>query len=80
MPRKKKVEKPTTIQCPIRGHRHALQLFPHPDRPDLVIARCGKRDVYQASAEPRPESAEPESAAPRYSYQVPKLDAEKEGE
>jgi len=79
MPRKKKTkERPTTVQCPIHGHRHLLQLIPHPDRPDLVIARCGKRDVYQASANPEPRPVEP--AGMPYSYSVPSLDSDTQGE
>ena len=35
--------------CPIRGHTHTLPLEAHPERPDLVVARCGDRIVYQAS-------------------------------
>jgi len=73
MVRKKKKEKPTTIPCPIRGHSHNLELMDHPDRDDLVIARCGRRDVYQAPKNPaRPV----EPAVTNYSYKVPSFSSD----
>ena len=50
MPRKKKTKEPEIqmVQCPVRGHNHQIELVPHPERPDLVVAYCGSRIVYQA--------------------------------
>lgn len=51
MPRrkKKKEPEPITVQCPIKGHKHKLTLVDHPVRPDLLIAYCGNREVYQTA-------------------------------
>lgn len=51
-------EKPKTVKCPLRGHNHDLLLIVSPDRPDLLIAQCSGRDVYQTSANP-PRPVEP---------------------
>lgn len=50
MPRKKKTKEleRKTVQCPIRGHNHELDIVPHPERPDYVVAYCGSRLVYQS--------------------------------
>lgn len=68
MRKKKKEEpqKPKTVRCPVRGHRHELELLPHPERPDLVIARCGDRDVYQAPASESIRPVDPKMAGFTY--------------
>jgi len=48
MPRKKKIAA-TSVPCPLKGHKHLLLLQPHPDRPDLVVAYCGPRIVFQTA-------------------------------
>jgi hypothetical protein len=69
--KKKKEEprKPKTVACPLRGHKHDLALIPHPERPDLVIARCGDRDVYQAPASESIRPVDPKMAG--FTYVVP---------
>jgi hypothetical protein len=64
-------ERPKTIKCPLRGHRHELPLIPHPDRPDLVIAQCNGRDVYQTSSSLKSRPVEPAT-----NYVVPNFDKE----
>lgn len=66
--------KPKTVKCPLRGHKHDLPLIPHPDRPDLVIARCGDRDVYQARATEAIRPVDPRMAG--FTYVVPKFEGE----
>jgi len=75
--RKKKTEepqKPKTVKCPLRGHKHDLPLVPHPDRPDLVIARCDNRDVYQAPATESIRPVDPKMAG--FTYVVPTYEGE----
>jgi len=38
------------INCPVRGHTHAIKLEQDPDRSDMVVGRCGDRIVYRSSA------------------------------
>lgn len=69
MRKKKEPPKAKTVVCPLRGHKHDLELVPHPDRPDLVIARCEGRDVYQA---PATEAIRPvDSKMAGFTYVVP---------
>jgi hypothetical protein len=69
MRKKKETLKPKTVACPLRGHKHDLALVPHPDRPDLVIARCAGRDVYQAPASETIRPVDPKMAG--FKYVVP---------
>lgn len=57
--KKQQPEKPKTVKCPLRGHKHELPLIPSPGRPDLLIAQCSGRDVYQMRAAPQPRPVEP---------------------
>lgn len=67
---------PKTVPCPVRGHKHDLALVPHPDRPDLVIARCGDRDVYQTRAKPTIRPVDPQMAD--FHYVIPRYEDEGE--
>ena len=69
MKKKNQEPKPKTVACPLRGHQHDLLLVAHPDRPDLVIARCGDRDVYQAPASESVRPVDPKMAG--FKYVVP---------
>jgi len=75
MPRRKKVKakEPETLyaQCPIRGHRHKLELVTDPDRPDLLVAYCdGRAVVRQANPEIHPVVEEQEPPVTT-TYRVP---------
>ena len=67
--KKEETQKPKTVACPLRGHNHDLVLTPHPDRPDLVIARCGDRVVYQAPASESIRPVDPRMEG--FTYVVP---------
>lgn len=70
----KKKEEPKTVRCPLRGHHHDLPLVAHPERPDLVLARCEGRDVYQAPATQSIRPVDPKMAG--FTYVVPKYEGE----
>jgi len=38
-----------TVKCPIKGHKHELELKEHPERSDLWVAYCGDRIVIQTA-------------------------------
>lgn len=40
---------PKNVNCPVRWHSHLLPIETDPERPNMVIARCGDRIVYRAS-------------------------------
>jgi len=70
--KKQQPEKPKTVRCPLRGHNHELPLIPHPNRPDLLIAQCSGRDVYQARTSDTPRPVDPDIAG--FNYVVPHYD------
>jgi hypothetical protein len=70
----KEAPKPKTVKCPLRGHHHDLPLISHPDRPDLVLARCGDRDVVQAPATESIRPVDPRMAG--FTYVVPTFKGE----
>lgn len=45
--------KTETVKCPIKGHKHELELKDHPERPGLSVAYCGGVIVYQAKKQPQ---------------------------
>lgn len=70
MGRKKKVvfEEKKTVRCPVRGHKHFLELIPSEDDPEFLVAFCGDRAVHKETAFPnRPSVGTKE-------YKVPKFD------
>lgn len=71
MRKKKQQEAPkvTAVPCPLKGHKHDLALIPHPDRPDMVIARCNGRDVYMAPVTESTRPVDPEMAG--FTYVIP---------
>jgi len=41
------------IDCPVKGHKHKIELIPHPDMPGKVIGICGERVVIEQD-KPKP--------------------------
>ena len=78
MPRRKKTTKPKPkepeiqyVACPVRWHKHKLEVKPSPDRPDLVVAYCGERIVYQAGKPKAPVSSAPDEFLTKTDFVIP---------
>lgn len=40
------------VKCPIRGHKHEIQLLPHPTKRGRLVARCENVSVYETDYQP----------------------------
>jgi len=84
MPRRKKRKeiKIEPVQCPIKGHRHKIELVPYPERPDMLIGYCDGREVYMCKNPNIHAAVDEQPPAPTVTtYRVPSYqEKENEGE